>query len=85
MIEKIGLGKICRRKALEMVSGPDAASCAIASGIGELRFRLRTLLQTRCGVAVKQTPWWPPKCRSIFCLMYVNVVKPGKWWMLHEP
>lgn len=52
VVERAGLGKICRLKALDMPAGEGGAQPAIAARIGELRNSLRQRLRDECQALV---------------------------------
>lgn len=52
IIERAGLGRICRLKALDMSPGMSSGHTAIAPNIVAARHRLRERLREACGVAV---------------------------------
>ncbi len=52
VIERAGLGRICRLKALDMIAGQCGEQPAIASRIGELRNSLRERIRKECETEV---------------------------------
>ena len=52
VIERAGLGRICRLKALDMIAGQSGEQPAIASRIDELRNSLRERIQKECEAEV---------------------------------
>lgn len=53
VIEQIGLGRVCRLKALEMYPGDSALDVEVRRQIGSIRQRVRQELADRCGVTVE--------------------------------